>query len=323
MEANTMKIVIHDQFSVTPELLALVREAAPGATVVVADKEALPVELEDAEVFYGFHLPDVFARARKLKWIQSSAAGLDKILVPELINRGFTITNASGIHSAAVAECAWSLTLAIGRSLHTYVRQQQQHCWQWAPLIDMFGGTAGVIGRGGIGRQYARVARAFDMRVIAVDPHVREKPETVADLWPMSGLDDLLRQSDVVLISCPYTRETHYLVDRARLAIMKPTAILVNIARGGIIDEAALVDALRAGKLGGAGLDVTEIEPLPPDSPLWDTPNLVISPHCGGISAHRVRKLIEFFCENLRRYVAGRTLLNLVDQHRGYPVPTG
>jgi D-3-phosphoglycerate dehydrogenase len=106
-----------------------------------------------------------------------------------------------------------------------------------------------------------------------------------------------------------------------RLALMKPTAILVNIARGGIVDEVALVDALRAGRLGGAGLDVTETEPLPPSSPLWDAPNLVISPHCGGVSSHRVRKLIEFFCENLRRYIAGQPLLNLVDQRRGYPVP--
>src|SRR5262245_13043293 len=316
-----MKIVLHDQFPVGDELLSLVRSAAPAATVVTADKEQLPDELRDAEIFYGFHLPEVFAHAPKLKWIQSSAAGLDKLLVPELIKRGLTITNASGIHAAAVAECAWALTLTIGRSLHNYVRQQQEHVWKWAPLIDMFGGTAGVIGLGGIGRQFARVARAFDMRVIAVDPHVCEKPDIIADLWPMSRLDDLLKESDVALISCPYTAETHYLINRTRLSLMKPTAILVNIARGGIVDEVALVDALRAGKLGGAGLDVTETEPLPPSSPLWDAPNLVISPHCGGVSSHRVRKLIEFFCENLRRYVAGRPLLNLVDQRRGYPVP--
>jgi phosphoglycerate dehydrogenase-like enzyme len=316
-----MKIVLHDQFPVGDELLGLVRNAAPSATVVAADKEQLPRELGDAEIFYGFHLPDVFAHAPKLKWIQSSAAGLDKLLVPELVNRGLTITNASGIHAAAVAECAWALTLAIGRGLHTYVRQQQQHVWKWGPLTDMFGGTVGVIGLGGIGRQFARVACAFDMRVIAVDPHAREKPESVAELWPLSRLDDLLEQSDIVLIACPYTPETHNLIDRRRLALMRPTAILVNIARGGIIEEEALVAALRAGKLGGAGLDVTETEPLPPSSPLWDAPNLIISPHCGGISSHRVRKLVEFFCENLRRYVAGRPLLNLVDQRRGYPVP--
>jgi D-3-phosphoglycerate dehydrogenase len=315
-----MKIVLHDQFSIGEELLSRVRAAAPGATAVVAGKEQLSTALADAEVFYGFHSPEVFAHAPRLKWIQTSAAGLDKLLVPELISRGLIITNASGIHASAVAECAWALTLALSRCLPTYMRQQQQHVWKWGPLIDMFGGTAGIIGLGGIGRQYARVARAFDMRVIAVDPHARQTPDTVTHLWPMNRLDDLLRESDVILVSCPYTAETRYLIGRERLALVKPNAILINIARGGIIDEAALLDALHSGKLAGAGLDVTEIEPLPPASPLWDAPNLIISPHCGGISSHRVRKLIEFFCENLRRYVAGQPLVNLVDQKRGYPI---
>jgi D-3-phosphoglycerate dehydrogenase len=159
------------------------------------------------------------------------------------------------------------------------------------------------------------------MRVIAVDPHVREVPEVVSTVWPMDRLNNLLRESDVVLVSCPYTPQTRYLINRENMALMKPSAIIVNIARGGIIDEDALVDALRAGRLGGAGLDVTETEPLPPSSALWDAPNVIISPHCGGISSHRVRKLIELFCENLRRYVAGQPLLNLVDQTKGYPVP--
>jgi D-3-phosphoglycerate dehydrogenase len=318
-----MKIVLHDQFPIGEELLTLVRSAAPRATTVVADKQQLAEALADAEVFYGFHTPEVFTHAPRLTWIQTSAAGLDRLLVPELVNRGLIITNASGVHASAVAECAWALTLALSRCLHTYMLQQQQHVWKWGPLIDRFGGTVGIIGLGGIGRQYARVARAFDMRVIAVDPHARDAPDTVNCLWPMNRLDDLLRESDVILVSCPYTAETRYLINRERLALVKPTAILINIARGGIIDEVALEEALRSGKLAGAGLDVTETEPLPPSSPLWDTPNLIISPHCGGISSHRVRKLIEFFCENLRRYVAGQPLVNLVDQKKGYPVPVG
>src|SRR5262245_24038201 len=227
-----MKIVLHDQFPIGDDLLGFVRAAAPRATVVLSDKERLPAELAEAEIFYGFHLPDIFAHAPKLKWIQSSAAGLDKLLVPELVSRGLLITNASGVHAAAVAECAWALTLAVGRCLHTYLRQQQAHVWKWGPLVDMFGGTAGIVGLGGIGRQFARVARAFDMQVIAVDPHAREKPDTVKHLWPMDRLDDLLRESDVILISCPYTPETRYLINRERLSLVKQTAILVNIARG-------------------------------------------------------------------------------------------
>jgi phosphoglycerate dehydrogenase-like enzyme len=318
-----MKIVLHDQFPIGDDLLALVREAAPGALVVVADRDRLPGELADAEIFYGYHSPEVFAHAPRLKWIQTSAAGLDKLLVPALVDRGLIISNASGIHATAVVETAWALTLAIGRCLHRYVQQQQQHTWKWGPLYDMFGGTAGIIGLGGIGKQYARVARSFDMRVIAVDPHLKAKPPDVAELWRMERLPELLAQSDVVLASCPYTPETRHLINRERLALMKPTAILVNIARGGIVDEVALADALRGEKLAGAGLDVTEIEPLPPDSPLWDVPNLVISPHCAGVSSHRMRKLIEFFCENLRRYQRGQALLNVVDQRKGYPVPPG
>jgi D-3-phosphoglycerate dehydrogenase len=318
-----MKIVLHDQFPIGDDLLATVRRTAPQAKVVLATRDQLISALADAEVFYGWHSPEVFAHAPKLRWIQSTAAGLDKLLTPEVVARGLTITNASGVHASAVAETAWALTLTIARGLHTYVRQQDKHVWQWTTLHDMFGGTAGIIGLGGIGRQYARVARALDMRVIAVDPHPTAKPADVAELWAMDRLPELLRQSDVVLVSCPYTPETHYLIDRDRLALMKPTAILVNIARGGIVDEAALGDALRSGRLDGAGLDVTEVEPLPADSPLWDAPNLVLSPHCGGVSSHRVRKLIEFFCENLRRYQAGQPLLNLVDQRRGYPIPKG
>ena len=318
-----MKIVLYDQFPIGDDLVQQVQDAAPQATVLVATKERLIQELADAEVFYGWHSPEVFAHAPKLRWIQSTAAGLEKLLTPEIVARGLTITNASGIHASAVAETAWALTLTIGRGLHTYVRQQGPHVWKWTTLYDMFGGTAGIIGLGGIGRQFARVARAFDMRVIAVDPHPTAKPADVAELWTMDRLPDLLRQSDVVLVSCPYTPQTHYLIDRDRLALMKPTGILVNIARGGIVDEAALADALRAGRLAGSGLDVTEVEPLPADSPLWDAPNLVLSPHCGGVSSHRVRKLIEFFCDNLRRYQAGQPLLNLVDQGKGYPIPKG
>ena len=316
-----MKIVMHDQFPITEELMAMVRQVAPGATIVAATKENIAAELVDADIFYGWHPPEVFANAAKLRWIQSSAAGLDRLLIPAVVERGITITNASGLHAAAVAETAWALTLAIGRGLHVYFRQQQQHIWKWGPLYDMSGSTAGIIGFGGIGRQFARVAKAFDMRVIAVDLHPREKPSDVAELWSMQGLENLLGQSDVVLISCPYTPESRYLITRDRLALMKSTAILVNIARGGIVDETALADALRGGRLAGAGLDVCEFEPLPADSPLWDVPNLLISPHCGGVSSHRMHKLVKFFSDNLRRYLAGQPLLNLVDQGRGYPVP--
>lgn len=316
------KIVVHDQLPFEDRSIDLIRRTAPGAHVVVATKEQLPSELVDAEIFFGFHLPEVFRVARQLRWIQTTAAGLDKLLVPELVARNFTITNASGVHAPQVVEMAWALTLAVARRMPTFFARQQAHLWQWEIPYDLDGSTAGIIGLGGIGRRYASIAAAFGMRIVAVDAHQPPRPEGIAALWPLAQLDDLLAESDVVLVSCPYTPETHSLLNRQRLARMKPTAILVNIARGGIVDEDALAEALRHGRLAGAGLDVVETEPLPAESPLWDVPNLVITPHSAGLSPRRMHRLAEFFCQNLQRYLAGQPLQNVVDCQRGYPVPT-
>ena len=318
-----MKIVIYDLLDLGDELVAMVQQTVPSATVVVSTEERLAEDLADAEIFFGFHTHEVFRNAANLKWIQTTSAGLDKVLGPELVERDLIVTNASGVHAPQVAELAWALTLAVSRALPVYFRQQQEHRWQYGPIFDLAGSTAGIIGLGGIGRQYAKVAVALGMRVIAVDPHEPPKPDGVESLWKMDRLDELLETADVVLVSCPYTLQTRNLLDHGRLAHMKPTAILVNIARGGIVDEEALAEALRAGRLRGAGIDVCETEPLPADSSLWDVPNLVITPHCAGLSPHRNRRLAEFFCQNLRRYLAEEPLMNVVDQHRGYPVAGG
>jgi len=316
-----MKIVIHDPLGIDDEYLEMIRQAAGDDTVLVASKEDLAGELVDAEVFFGFHSPEVFAGAAGLKWIQTTAAGIEKILVPELTERGLLLTNASGIHAPPVVEMAWALTLAVGRNMKRFHRQQQEHHWEFTEPFDVNGRTVGIIGLGGIGRRYARVAVAFGMRVIAVDLHHPPQPDDVESLWPLDRLNDLIAESDVVLVSCPATRETQGLVGAEQLALMKPDAILVNIARGGIVDEPALIECLTEGRIAGAGLDVTATEPLPADSPLWDTPDLVITPHCAGLSRDRVKHLVEFFCENLGRYKAGEPLQNLVDQDKGYPVP--
>lgn len=315
------KIVIFDPLGLDDASIDAIRKSAPKAQVVMPEKGQLADELLDAEIFYGFHTPEVFRGATQLRWIQSTAAGLEQVLEPELVARNLKITNASGVHAGPVAEMAWALTLAVARGLPTYFRQQQDHQWERSTYYDLEDATAGIIGLGGIGRRYARTAAAFGMRVLAVDRHEPVKPEDVESLWGLDRLDEMLAQSDFVLVSCPYSSETHHLINHERLGRMKPTAILVNIARGGIVDEEALAAALREGRLAGAGLDVCETEPLPADSPLWDTPNLVITPHCAGLSAHRRRRLTEFFCENLRRYFSDEPLANLVDQAKGYPVP--
>ena len=316
-----MKIVISDPLGFEDAHLSMIFEAAGDDTLVLPSEEDLVGELADAEVFFGYHSPDVFASAQNLKWIQTTSAGLDMILTPDVVERGLLVTNASGLHAAPVVETAWALTLAVSRCLKTFGRQQNEHVWESLVPYDLNARTAGIVGLGGIGRRYARIAAAFGMRVIAVDLHSPPKPDEVESLWELDRLDDLVAESDVLMIACPATAETQGLIGPKQIALLKPTAILVNIARGGIVDEPALIECLTAGRIAGAGLDVTKTEPLPADDPLWDTPRLVITPHIAGLSGDRSQRLAEFFCENLRRYRLGETLMNLVDQSRGYPVP--
>ncbi len=317
-----MKIVISDMLGFEEEHVAWIHEAAGDDTVVFPESdEALLAELADAEVFFGYHSPDVFSVATNLKWMQTTSAGLDMMLTPEVREMGLQVTNASGLHAAPVVETAWALTLAVSRYLKHFGECQQKHVWDQFTPYDLNDRTAGVVGLGGIGRRYAKIASAFGMRVIAVDKHVQEKPAEVDELWTLEGLNDLCAEADVVMIACPATAETQGLIGAEQLALMKPTGIIVNIARGGIIDEPALIECLTEGRIAGAGLDVTKVEPLPEDDPLWDTPRLVITPHIAGWSNDRSRSVVRFFCENLTRYKAGEPLRNLVDQQRGYPVP--
>ena len=285
------------------------------------DEEQLVAEMVDAEVFFGYHSPEVFLEAPNLKWIQTTSAGLDMMLTPEVIALGLQVTNASGLHAPPVVETAWALTLAVSRCLRHFNKCQDEHVWDQFVPWDLNGRTAGVVGLGGIGRRYARIAAAFGMRVIAVDLHSPQKPDEVESLWGLDRLNDLVAEADVLMIACPATSETQGLIGPEQIALLKPTAILVNIARGGIVDEPALIEALTEGRIVGAGLDVTKIEPLPASDPLWDTPRLVITPHIAGWSNDRSHNLVKFFCENMRRYKAGEPLQNLVDQQRGYPVP--
>ena len=321
-ESNAFKIVVHDLLGMEPASLAAIQQAAPDADLVHAAPDRLADELVDAQVFFGYCDPGAFADSPQLRWIQTSSAGLDAILSPELIQRGLLVTNASGVHAPQMAEAAWALTLSLVRCLPLYGRQQREHHWEWGPVDCLTGSTAGIIGLGGTGRRFAHIAAAFGMRVLAVDPHQPPRPAGVESIWGLERLDELIAASKVLLVACPYTSDTHHLLNADRLRRMPSDAVLVNIARGDIVDQTALIETLQSGHLLGAGLDVTEVEPLPQDSPVWDLPNLVLTPHCAGASPHRNRRITGLFCENLKRYQAGNPLLNLVDQQRGYPIPT-
>lgn len=317
-----MKIVLCPP--VSNRLCEQVRQAAPGAEVVMAAMGEAPAVVGDADVIFGMYTEEIIRAARQVSWIQTTSAGMDMLMdVPGVREADFRLSNASGLHALQVAEHAWALTSALFRGLHVYVRNQLAHEWKGAPIRDLFGATAGIVGFGGIGRRYAWLARGFDMRILAVDVQQTEKPDYVEALWGTDRMETLLAESDVVFIACPYTPQTERLVDADAFRLMKNTAFLINTARGPIVDEAALVDALGSGEIAGAGLDVFETEPLPEDSPLWKMDNVIITTHSAGVSSYRPQRTVDFFCENLRRFLAGKPLLNETDRNLGYPTQEG
>lgn len=300
--------------------------AAPGAEIIDAGQERIAAEILAADLFCGhakLHpVPwDKVVRHGRLKWIQSSAAGLDHCLVPSVIASEIVVTSASGVLADQVAEHTLALTTGLLRSLPLFFRAQQKKEFIRRPTGDLHRATIGIVGFGGNGRRLAEVLRVFKGRIVATDVFPVDKPDYVDALWPAERLNDLLAASDIVILAAPLVPATRGMIDARAIARMKPGAILINMARGPLVVEAALVAALRSGQLAGAGLDVTEIEPLPPESPLWELPNCIITPHVGGQSATRIDDMTNFFCENLRRWQAGRPLMNLVDKQLGFPPP--
>ena len=314
-----MKIVVYGHLA--EDLQQMIREAMDGNTAIFPEsEEALRKEGADAEIFYGFCHERIFQFLPSLKWIQSSSAGMDGHLYPALRDSGVLLTNAAGLYGSHVADQGFALLLSLTRGIHHFVRNQDQKIWggSKSSMIEIGGFTIGIVGMGGIGQHMANRAKGFDMYVISVDAYRKDKPDVVDELMPIEQLPDLMRRSDVVMIACPLTDETRSLINAENLSQMKPTAYLINVARGPIVDELALIDVLQRGKIAGAGLDVTEIEPLSQESPLWELDNVIITPHAAGGSQHRPRRTVEFFCQNLRRYFNKEPLQNLVDKRLGF-----
>ena len=283
--------------------------------------------LRDAEVIISWSLrPEQFKVARKLRWIHSPAAAVHQLMFPELIQSDVILTNAREVHGPVVAENVMALVFAMAKCLPQAVRLQQKHVWgqeimwQRRPRPrELAGATLGVVGLGSIGRAVAQHASNLGMRVIAVRESVgRKTPEGVQQVYAPSQLDDMLGQSDYVVLAVPVTLNTSGLMDAVRLAKMKPEACLINVGRGPLVDEAALAQALREKRIGGAALDVFEEEPLPADSPLWDLENLLITPHTAGLTEKLWERHYQLISENLRRYLGSKPLLAVVDKRRGY-----
>ncbi len=282
--------------------------------------EKLKAMLAQAEVIYGYRPESVVARAPKLKWIQTMVAGVDNFLDTDILHTPVILTNMSGIHATPVSEVALEMMLMLAKQapLCFYSKQKQQ--WQKFTPTLLRSSTVGIVGLGSIGRETARLSKAFGMRVVATRRSAKRVSQAryVDTVLPREQLPVLLSESDFVVLALPLTPETTRLIGERELKTMKPTAYLINIARGNIVDEEALIRALEEHWIAGAGLDAFTTEPLPAESRLWQLPNVILSPHVSGRLENYNAVATELFCENLRRYISGKKLLNVVDKKRGY-----
>ncbi len=284
-------------------------------------QERLNALLAEAEVIFGLQVPrNVISRAPKLKWIQSMSAGLEHILDSDIIGSPVVVTNTSGMHAVAMAESILGLMLMFVKHAPLYFELKRKRQWQGITPAVLCSKTVGIVGLGSVGREVARLSKAFGMRVVATRRSTKRitRAKNVDVMLPSFHLHQLLAESDFVVLTLPLTRETNKLIGEEELRIMKPTAYLINVARGNIVDEEVLIRALEEEWITGAGLDVFATEPLPRESKLWKLPNVILSPHVSGDMVDYDIRATELFCENLSRYINGEKLLNVVVKRKGY-----
>ena len=283
-----------------------------------------PAAIADADVFLGWPGREAFLAARQLKWIHCPGAGIDRLIaVPEIVESDIPVTNAPGPHVNPMADHVIGMMVALTHRFKEMVRDQDNRHWGGADKYEnsfeeISGKTMGIYGLGAIGRGIGRRAAGFDMPVYAVDPGPAEVPGFVSECWGVERLDDLCRVSDWLVIAAPIIAETRHSIDSRRMALMKRGSYIVVISRGGIVDEDALADAIASGHLAGAGIDATEVEPLPQDSRLWDLDQVFISPHASALTPDLYEGRREAFRSNLRRFLAGEPLVAVCDKRAGY-----
>jgi len=310
-----------------PAMADAIRHRWPQMRVVlVPTYDLLPPELPDTDIFIGYSLrAPQLKEARKLKWIHSTAAGVSQLMYPELRDSGIVATNPSGVFSVPMAEHVMGLLLALARNFPDSVRQQDRARWSQQELWDkpqhlteLNGQVLLIVGYGSIGQELAKRARAFSMHVWGVTRSGKGDLAHAEKIVAASQLDDVLPEADYVVITAPETSETKNLIGAQQIARMKRGARFINVGRGSLLDETALMQALEKGALGGAALDVAQKEPLPPDSPLWKTPNLFITPHTSAVSDRLWDRQTTLLLDLLERWFEGRELFNQVDFSRGY-----
>ncbi|HTM56540.1 MAG TPA: D-2-hydroxyacid dehydrogenase [Pirellulales bacterium] len=334
----SLKLVIHPP--VEPQRLARIVAAAGAMHVVNAeDPQAARQAIVDADAFFGKLTPELLSAARRLRWVQSPTASMEHYLFPALVEHPAQLTNMRGLYGDVIAEHVLGILLAFTRNLHTYIRQQALARWEpvggEAERASFAAGpgvtnaidrahrslgdlTLGIVGLGGIGSELAVRASGLGMRVVAVDPVEQPRPPLLSALWPPRDLDQLLATSDFVVIAAPHTPSTEQLFRRPQFETMQRSAVLVNVGRGAIVDLDDLVWALESKKIAGAALDVAAQEPLPSDHPLWRMPGVIITPHVAGQSPRVAPRHLAVLLDNLKRFVAGEPLANVVDKRAWY-----
>ena len=295
-------------------------------TIITNDRSKLPTLAADADVLLNADfrdlrlLPDMFPYAKRVQWIHSIAAGIDAVLSPELIASPVIMTNGRGVYRRPLGEWVIAAMLFFSYSIRRLLDQQKAARWEKFESIPLSGRTLGIIGYGEIGRTAAELAKPFGMRIVAV----RRKPERSSSdplldaIYPPSRMNEMIAECDFVVVAAPLTPETNKLVGVTQFEAMKRSAVIINVGRGPVIDEKAMIAALESGRIRGAGLDVFEVEPLPADSSLYKLNNVLLSPHCADHTPGWLDRAVEFFVDNFERFRKGEPLQNVVDKHAGY-----
>ena len=310
-------------WTIPDEFVETLRRRFPDDGIRHARTDAEGEEMiRDAEIAFSGHItPGQLAVAERLQWIHSPAAGVGNMLYPAMLERPIVMTNGRGTSADNIAEHVLALTLALFRRLPEATRRQAEHVWAQDELSGprtIAGSNIVIVGLGAIGTATAARLSALGAVVTGVRRHADAGVAGVTAIYPPDALSDLLSTADVVVIAAPHTGATHGLIGSDEIARMKPGSFIINVSRGSLIDEDALATALRSGHLGGAALDVLRDEPLPADHPMWDVPNLLITPHIAGFRRDHWEAAIALFAENRRRFAAGEPLLNVVDKSAGY-----
>ena len=306
------------------------RTAGPNFNVIVAGQREIANEILKADVFCGHAKVPVdwgrVVKANKLRWIQSSAAGLDHCLTPPVIESQIVVSGCSGLFAPQVGEQMMALLLGLVRRIPVFLRAQERREYVRRPTDDLYGKTIGIVGLGGNGQRIANVLQPLVGRIVATDCFPEScqalvKNGTVQEVLPENQLEKMLPMADVIVVTLPLCEANEQRISDEQFELFKPGAYLINVGRGSVVDTDSLIRNLSSGRLGGAGIDVVEPEPLPPESPLWAMDNVIITPHVGAQSPFRIPVTVDLFCENLVRYREGRSLLNQVDKQLGFPRP--